>query len=75
MTETNSNIMNKALIKLQTLNKNGRVCFYVQAVMVSVLVKTEAFTINGSDGVSGGACFYPHAVVVCFSKATGVSHK
>ena len=75
MTETNSNIINKALIKLQTLNINGRVCFYVQAVMVSVLVKTEAFTINGSDGVSVGACFYPHAVVVCFSKATGVSHK
>ena len=34
--------------------------------MQSVLVKIQAFTINGSDGVCDGAYFYLHAVVVCF---------
>ena len=56
------------LIKLQAFNINssGGVCFYLQAVMESVLVKIEAFTMNGSDGVYDGACFYLHGVVVCF---------
>ena len=40
--------------------------------MESVLVKIEAFTMNGSDGVYDGACFYLHDVVVIFSKASGV---
>ena len=55
-------------IKLQAFNINGSggVCFYLQAVMESVLVKIEAFTMNGSDGVYDGACFYLHGVVVCF---------
>ena len=32
--------------------------------MEPVLVKLQAFTINESDGLSDGACFYFHAVVV-----------
>ena len=40
--------------------------------MESVLVKIEAFTMNGSDGVCDGACFYLHDVVVIFSKASGL---
>ena len=46
--------------------KFDRVCFYLQAMMEPVLVKVEAFTMNGRDGVSDGACFYLHDVVVCF---------
>ena len=55
-------------MKLQAFNINGsgRACFYLQAVMEYVLVKTETFTMNGSDGVYDGACFYLHGVVVCF---------
>ena len=34
--------------------------------MESVLVKAEALTMNGSDGVYDKACFYLHDVVVCF---------
>ena len=34
--------------------------------MESVLVKIEVFTMNDSDGVYGGACFYLHDTVVCF---------
>ena len=47
------------LVKLQVFNKNGSdgVCFYIQAVMESVLVKTGACTMNGSDGVYDRACF------------------
>ena len=30
--------------------------------MESVLVKIEAFTINGSNGVYDGVCFYFHDV-------------
>ena len=32
----------------------------------SVLVKIQAFTINGSDGACEEACFYLRAMVVCF---------
>ena len=55
-------------MKLQAFNINGSggACFYLQAVMEYVLVKTETFTMNGSDGVYDGACFYLHGVVVCF---------
>ena len=34
--------------------------------MESVLVKIEAFTMNGIDGVYDGACFDLHDVVVSF---------
>ena len=34
--------------------------------MESVLVKIQAFIMNGSDGVYDGANFYLHDVVVCF---------
>ena len=40
--------------------------------MESVLVKIEAFTMNGSDGVCDGACFYLHDVQSVFSKASGL---
>ena len=55
-------------MRLQAFNANGSggVCFYLQAVMESVLVNTEGFTINGSDGVCDGASFYLHAMLVCF---------
>ena len=54
-------------MKLQAFNINGSggACFYLQAVK-HVLVKTETFTMNGSDGVYDRACFYLHGVVVCF---------
>ena len=47
------------LIKLQAFKINGSdgVCFYLQAVMKSVLVKIKAFAMNGSDEVYDGACF------------------
>ena len=38
--------------------------------MEAVFVKLQAFTINESDGLSDGACFYFHAVVVSFYKAS-----
>ena len=41
---------------------SGRVCFYLQAVIESVLVKLQAFTINDSDEVCDEACFYHHVV-------------
>ena len=55
-------------IKLQAFNTNssGEVCFYLEAVMESVSVKIETFTMNGSDGVYDGASFYLHSMVVCF---------
>ena len=34
--------------------------------MEPVLVKIEAFAMNGSDGVYYRACFYLHDVVACF---------
>ena len=34
--------------------------------MESVFVKIQAFDMNGSDGVCDGACYYLHAVLVCF---------
>ena len=42
--------------------------------MESILLKIQAFTMSGSDGVCDGACFYLHAVVVCFIKASGLYH-
>ena len=33
--------------------------------MESVLVKIQAFSRNGGDGVYDGACFYLHDVVDC----------
>ena len=39
------------------INDSGGVCFYLQAVMQSVVVKIEVFTMNGGNGVYGGACF------------------
>ena len=39
--------------------------------MKPVLVKIEVFTMNGSDGVYDGACFYLHDVQSVFSKASG----
>ena len=52
-------------MKSVTESREG-VCFYLQVVMESVLVKIEIFTMNGSDGVYDGASFYLHDVVVCF---------
>ena len=43
--------------------------------MESVLVKIQAFTMSGSDGVFDGASFYLHVVVVCFIKASGLYHE
>ena len=43
--------------------------------MESVLVKIQAFTANGNDGVCDRACFYLHDVVVCFIKASGLYHE
>ena len=43
--------------------------------MESVLVEIQAFTISGSDVVCDGACFYLHAVVICFIKASGLYHE
>ena len=56
------------LIKLQAFNTNDSdgVYFCLQAVMESVLVKIQTFTIYGSDGICNGARFYLHAVLVCF---------
>ena len=51
------------LIKLQAFNLNSS---ELQAVMKSLLVKFQAFAINDSDGVRDRACFYRHAVVICF---------
>ena len=48
------------------INDSGEFCFYLQAVMEPVLVKIEAFAMNGSDRVYDGACFYLHDLVVCF---------
>ena len=48
------------------MNDSDGVCFYLQVVMEAVLVNTQDFTINSSDGVCGGACSYPHVVVLCF---------
>ena len=58
--------LTKFLMRLQAFNINGSggVCFYIRAVMESVLVKIENFTINGSDGFCDGACFLFHAVLV-----------
>ena len=55
-------------MKLQALNINGssKVWFYLLAVMESVLVKIQNFTINDSDGFCDRGCFCPYAVVVCF---------
>ena len=40
--------------------------YFLKSVMETVLVKIEVFTMNGSNGVYDGACFYLHDVVVCF---------
>ena len=40
--------------------------------MESVLVKHQAFTIIGNDGVRDGACFYIHPVPSPFSKVSGL---
>ena len=55
-------------MKLQAFNINGSggACFYLQAVMLSVLVKIEVFTMHGSDEAYDGAWFYLHDAVVCF---------
>ena len=34
--------------------------------MESVLVKLQAFTVNGSGGLCDGECFYCYMVAVCF---------
>ena len=39
---------------------------------MSVLVKTEVFTMNGSDGVYDEACFYLDDVSFVFSKVSGL---
>ena len=61
-------------MKLQAFNINGsgRFCFYLQVVMEPVLVKIEVFTMNDSDGVYDGACFYLHDVQSVFSEALGL---
>ena len=43
--------------------------------MESVLVKIQDFTINSSDGVYDGACFYLHLWWSDFSKASGPYYK
>ena len=72
--------------KLQAFHLNGtdRICFYLQAVIESLLVKLQTFTITGSGGGWGRACLYHHAVVASFSvnsqvltinSSDGVSYK
>ena len=39
--------------------------------MEPVLVKMEAFTMDGGDGVYDGACFYLMTWYSVFSKASG----
>ena len=60
------------LIKLQAIHINDSDDdsdndSYLHTVMESVLVKIQAFTIN--------VCFYLHAVVVCFIKASGLYYE
>ena len=43
--------------------------------MESVLVKIQAFSMNGGDGVYDRACFYLHDVWTVFSKASGLDYK
>ena len=57
---------------LFNVNGSGGVCFYLQAVLWSVSVKIQNIAINGSVGVCDGACLYFHAMVVCFSKDSGL---
>ena len=56
------------LIKVQIfyINGSGGVCYYLQALMEPILAKIQTFTINGSDEICDKACFFIHAVVVCF---------
>lgn len=42
----------------------GGVCFYLQVVMKSVLVNIQDFTVNSSDEVYIGACFFI-SMLVC----------
>ena len=63
--ETRATSVNATWVSFDWLIKYW-VCFFLQAVMESVLAKIEAFIMNGSDGVYDGACFYLHDVVVCF---------
>ena len=55
------------MTKLQAfnINGNGRVYFSLKAVMESVLVKIQSFTMNDGDGVYGRACFYLYDVIAC----------
>ena len=49
-------------MQLQAFDINGSAgCFYLQVVMVSVLVKIQDFTTNDSDRVCDGA-----SMAVCF---------
>ena len=55
-------------MKLQAFSTyaSGGVCFYLQAVMKSVSVKIQDFILNCNNDVYYVACFYLHAMVVCF---------
>ena len=44
--------------KAFNIKDSGGVCFYLQLVIKSVLVNIQDFTINSSDGVYIGTCFF-----------------
>ena len=53
-------------LQIFNLNDSDRGCFCLQLAIESVSVKLQTFKINDSDKVCDGACFYPHALGVCF---------
>ena len=48
------------------MNGSGGFSFCLKAMMESILVNIQDFTINISDGVCDRACFYLQDVLVCF---------
>ena len=51
-------VVNVVQVSFDYLGTYFYICDF-QAAIKLVLVKIQAFTINGSDGVCGKACFYP----------------
>lgn len=64
--EEENMVFRRVHIQSRWQKRHSRVCFYLQAVMGSVLLKLQAFTMICSDGIHDGVCFYCHAIVVCF---------
>ena len=55
-------------MKPQAFDMNGSdgVSFCLKAMMESILVNIQDFSINISDGIYSRACFYLQDVLVCF---------